>query len=51
MEALRILLISSTAALGFVALGLGGFVLAPSHARCTNLRRRDRSRERQTPVA
>jgi hypothetical protein len=47
METLRILLVAATAAIGFVALGLGGFILAPSHARYTSRR----GRERQTPLA
>jgi hypothetical protein len=51
METLRILLVTITTALGFVALGLGGFVLVPSHAHCTRPERRDRGRERQTPDA
>ena len=47
METWRILLVTLTAALGFVALGLGGFILAPSHVRYT----RPRDRGQQTPVA
>jgi hypothetical protein len=48
MEICRLFLIGITAALGFVALGLGGFIFSPSAFSLHGLTPRARTKERQT---
>jgi hypothetical protein len=50
MEIYRIVLVGITAALGFLALGLGGFILSSSTSSGRSATRQERTRERQPEV-
>jgi hypothetical protein len=47
MEIYRIVLVTITAALGLLALGLGSFILKPAVSSLHNSTRQERPRERQ----
>jgi hypothetical protein len=51
METYRIILVGITAALGFVALGLGGFLLSPAVSSLHSPAHQERTRGRQPRVA